>query len=212
MNPATPAKFRAKQSGRWHTPKKGRVIQGEKGIGRFAVLKLARKISVITREEVADSETILSYDFTRFDDDFVKEGEEQREVSLDEVEIEWEQRTPKAIAGTGRGTVIEMEALRGTWNKRMVEYLCRDVANLTDPVSRLSEKHTTDEFEIRVVCNGERRIVGHKEEETLKALIEDKAVFSIGGRFVSKECVYRFDMGTYKAFLDLRGGGGRSSR
>ena len=195
MNPATPAKFLAKENGERQTPEKGRVIQGEKGIGRFAVLKLARKITVITRERGADMETVVMYDFTRFDDDFVKEDGEEKEIFLDEVEIEWEQRTPDTLSGSERGTVIQMEALRGRWSERMVRELCRDVANLTDPVSRLMEKDATDRFEVRVVCNGEHRIVGHEEEETLKALIEDKPVFSIKGRFVSEGCVYRFDKG-----------------
>ena len=48
MNPATPTKFLAKKKGKWRTPERNRVIQGEKGIGRFAMLKLAKKITVTT--------------------------------------------------------------------------------------------------------------------------------------------------------------------
>ena len=196
MNPATPTKFLAKRKGRRRTPERNRVVQGEKGIGRFAVLKLAQKITVTTRVRGAASETVVAYDFTRFDDDFVEEAGEEKEIFLDEVKIDWDERTPETLPGGARGTVIEMEALKGAWSERLIELLCRDVANLTDPVSRLTRKDATDSFEISVVCNGQRRTVAHDEEETLKSLIEDKPVFSIKGRFLSKGCLYRFDAGS----------------
>ena len=196
MNPATPMKFLAKKGGRLRTTERNRVVQGEKGIGRFAVLKLARKVTVTTRVRGARSETVLTYDFTRFDDDFVVEDGEEREIFLDEMRVDWDERRPVTLPGLARGTVIEMEALKGAWSERVIAQLCRDVANLTDPVSRLTRKDVSDSFEINVVCNGEHRAVAHDEEETLKSLIDDKAVFSIEGRFLSKGCVFRFDAGS----------------
>ena len=193
MNPATPAKFLAKRKGRLLTPERKRVVQGEKGIGRFAVLKLAQKISVTTRVRGSELETVVWYDFTRFDADFVEEKGEEKEIFLDEVQIDWDEREPKTLPGEAHGTVIELEVLKGAWNERVIEQLCRDVANLTDPVSKLTHKETTDNFEVSVVCNGEKRVVADAEEKTLKALIEDKAVFSIKGRFLSEDCVFRFD-------------------
>lgn len=203
MNPATPAKFLAKRAGRRHTPLRGRVIQGEKGIGRFAVLKLARKISVATRTPGAELEAVVSYDFTRFDDDFVEEGGDTREIFLDEMKIDWDERNPEALPGGAHGTVITMEALKGAWNERLIDRLCRDVANLTDPVSRLTRRDAKDSFEIGVVCNGERREIAHDHEETLKSLIEDKAVFSIKGCFVDSDCLYRFDRGSGEEEVSL---------
>ena len=196
MNPATPTKFLAKKKGRRKTPEKNRVIQGEKGIGRFAVLKLAKKITVTTRVQDAELETVVLYDFTRFDDDFVEESGKEKEIFLDEVEIYWEQRTPTTLVGESRGTVIEMEELKGVWSERLIELLCRDVANLTDPVSRLTGSDPTDCFEISIVCNGQQRTLAHDEEETLKSLIEDKAVLSIKGRFLTEDCVFRFNAGS----------------
>ena len=203
MNPATPTKFLAKKKGIRRTSERNRVVQGEKGIGRFAVLKLARKITVTTRVRGTASETVVSYDFTRFDDDFVEEAGEEKEIFLDEVKIDWDERKPKTLPGDARGTVIEMEALKGAWSERLIELLCRDVANLTDPVSRLTRKDAADSFEINIVCNGERRVVAHDEEETLKSLIEHKAVFSIKGRFLSEGCVYRFDTGSGEEEVSL---------
>ena len=49
MNPATPKKYIEKKEGKERTPDKKRIIQGEKGIGRFAVLKLGKMITITTR-------------------------------------------------------------------------------------------------------------------------------------------------------------------
>ena len=203
MNPATPTKLLAKRKGTRRTPKKNRVVQGEKGIGRFAVLKLAKKISLITRTPGAELETVVSYDFTRFDDDFVEENGEEKEIFLDEVKIDWHERVPETLLGEKHGTVLEMEALKGAWNEQSIELLCRDVANLTDPVSRFTGKETKDSFEIAVECDGVPRVVSHDEEETLKALVEGKSVFTIKGRFESEGCAYRFDSGAGEEEVSL---------
>ena len=195
MNPATPTKYLNKLRGKRRTPGKSRVVQGEKGIGRFAVLKLAKEIFVTTRPAMANLETVVTFDFSRYDDDFLREEGMEKDIFLDEVKIDWLEREPQTLPGKAHGTVIEMRMLKGTWNERLVDAFCRDVANLTDPVSRLTRKTTKDSFEIRVICNGERRIVADDQEDTLKSLIEDKPVLSIRGRFVSERCLFRFDSG-----------------
>ena len=192
MNPATPTKYLNKLRGKRRTPSKKRVVQGEKGIGRFAVLKLAKEVFVTTRPAMAKLETVVNFDFSRYDDDFLEEKGTEKEIFLDEVKIDWSEREPQTLPGNAHGTVIEMRMLKGTWNERLVDAFCRDVANLTDPVSRLTRKTTKDSFEIRVICNGDPRIVADDQEETLKSLIEEKRVFSIRGRFVSERCLFQF--------------------
>ena len=51
MNPATPNK-KSKDNEVRKTPKKKRIIQGEKGIGRFAILKLGRDIKIRKRQRI----------------------------------------------------------------------------------------------------------------------------------------------------------------
>ena len=65
MNPATPKKHLAKRDGRGATPGKGRIMQGEKGIGRFAVLKLGRQITIATRQSGDALESVLTPDPAR---------------------------------------------------------------------------------------------------------------------------------------------------
>ena len=83
MNPATPQKYNKKQDEK-KTPEKGRVLQGEKGIGRFAILKLGKKITITTRPANSKFESVLKYDFTKFDDDFTSENSERKEIFLDQ--------------------------------------------------------------------------------------------------------------------------------
>ena len=191
------------------TPERKRVVQGRKGYRTFRGASSWRKrYASVTRPPVCAVEirlTVVWYDFTRFDDDFVTENGKEKEIFLDEVKVEWWERTPKALRGRTHGTVIELDALKGAWSERLIKFLCQDVANLTDPVSRLTRKEATDSFEIGVVCNGERRIIAHDEEETLKSLIEDKRVFSIEGGFSSKDCLYRFDKGNEEEEISLFG-------
>ena len=159
MNPAAPQKFLDKLDGSERTPIKKRVIQGEKGIGRFAVLKLGKVVTVTTRTEAADSEIVLVYDFSRFDDDFVREGWQEKGHFLDEIKIDCRRSEPVKLPGVMHGTVIEIEQLKGAWSESIIERLCRDISNLTDPVSRVTGRTTSDHFAVSIVCNGRSRSV-----------------------------------------------------
>ena len=203
MRPATPMKFLAKKKGKELTPGRNRVIQGEKGIGRFAVFKLARKITVTTRVRGTPLETVVSFDFTQYDDDFTKVEGKEKEIFLDELQIDLNERTPKTFLDDSQGTVIEMESLREEWSDRQIGLLYKDIANLTDPVSRLTRKQAEDKFEINIVRNGENYMIADKEMEDLKSLIEDKAVLSIQGHFTSEDCTYKFETASGKEEISL---------
>ena len=205
MNPAAPHKYLDKQKGKERSPNKNRVIQGEKGIGRFAVLKLGKVITVTTRQRDADSEMVLTYDFSRFDDDFVSEDGHSKDIFLDEIKIDCRQSVPKELPGVdGQGTVIEVRNLKGDWSDNIVTQLCRDVSNLTDPVSRLTRRKTDDAFEVAIFRNGEPWPVEIDEVESLKALIEDKAVLDISGCFRSSERRFAFQIDDDSAEVTLR--------
>ena len=192
MNPAAPQKYLDKLDGSGKTPGKKRVIQGEKGIGRFAVLKLGKVVRVMTRPDEADFETVLIYDFSRYDDDFVLENDQRTDIFLDQIKIDCVQSKPEKLQGKAHGTVIEIRDLKGVWNNKIIERLCRDVSNLTDPVSRITRRRASDRFEIAIICNGEPRLVEADGMETLKSLIEDKSVLNIHGHFQSDNNTFLF--------------------
>lgn len=188
MNPAAPKKLIEKREGANKTPKLRRIVQGEKGIGRFAILKLGRVTRITTRAEGENNETILVYDFSRFDDDFLlKDGRKMDDMFLDDIEIECSQSFFNLQLGEDHGTEIAVSNLKGTWTNTMIGQLCRDVDSLTDPISRITGRENPGGFEIRIYCNGERRVIGRKDSEILRSLIETKAVLDVKGLFDSKE-------------------------
>lgn len=194
MNPATPTKHLAKLDGRDTTPRKGRIMQGEKGIGRFAVLKLGREITIATRQSATDLEAVLTWDFSRFDDDFVYEHGDRQKVFLDQIRVGISQSEPDALASIEHGTVIVIRNLKGRWGRPTIKRLRRDVFALTDPVSRITGHEPPDPLEIVIYCNGNRQVtVEEQGAEQLRTLIEDNAVLKIRGRFDSTSNVFRMD-------------------
>ena len=198
MNPATPQKYFKKEEGKRQTPGKNRIIQGEKGIGRFAILKLGRNITITTRTKDSKFESVLEYDFTKFDDDFVSENGEKKEIFLDEIKIDCSEFSPSKIIRQSQGTVIEVKSLKEEWGKRIIEKLCQDISSLTDPVSRITGKKAEDSFDISIICNGKSESIEDKNTENLRGLIENKPVLKIQGEFNSEKNAFVFTEGEDK--------------
>ena len=95
LNPATPIKKLDKDKGRNRTKVHNRIIQGEKGIGRFAMLKLGRKITVVTRPIGGDQEFHVTYDLSRYSDDFLSDTGDEG-LFLDDIDVLFECRDRKS--------------------------------------------------------------------------------------------------------------------
>lgn len=196
MNPATPQKYFKKEEGKRQTLGKNRIIQGEKGIGCFAILKLGRNIIITTRTKDSKFESVLEYDFTKFDDDFVLENGKKKEIFLDEIKIDCSEFSPPKIIKQPQGTVIEIRGLKEeVWNRDTIEKLSKDISSLTDPISRITGQQTTDRFQISIICNGKTESVEDESAEDLKGLIENKSVLKIRGEFNSKRNGFIFTEG-----------------
>ena len=194
MNPATPSKHLAKLDGLGRTPGKGRTLQGEKGIGRFAVLKLGREIRIASRQSANDPEAVLTWDFSRFDDDFVSENGDRQTVFLDQIRADVSQAEPDALANVEHGTVIVIRNLKGRWGKPAITRLGRDVLALTDPISRITGREAPSPLEIVIYFNEQRQVVVEEQgAERLRALIEEKAVLNLRGRFDSSGAAFTID-------------------
>ena len=192
MNPATPTKYLSKQKGNLLSPVKKRVVQGEKGIGRFALLKLAKKITVTTRTPDSNLELVIRFDFTSFDNEFLNENGKEKEIFLDELKIDWDEQIPMKFTGNTHGTIIELENLKGSWNDKFFQRFTSDISILTDPISRLTHKLSTDNFVINIYFNGEKIIDEDKDLEGIKGLIENKSVFHIDGKFKNANNTFEF--------------------
>lgn len=141
LNPASPEKLLRKRVK--ETTSKGRVIQGEKGIGRFAILKLGRKIKVITRAKAETVEQVVDYDFSKFDDDFLSENGKEKELFIDDLTVSLQTNDPanviikkKINLGLSKidrkphGTCIEITNLKGSWSDEKVKEVYHDLARL----------------------------------------------------------------------------------
>ena len=142
VKPATPIKKIRK--GIQDTTPKGRKIQGEKGIGRFAILKLGKTIAITTRPKNEQREFVLGLDLSHYDDEFLHvDGVPRDDLLLKEIPVSLQimdsASTIRAttislghrkIRRSAHGTKIEISHLRGTWDKEKVEGVYGDLIRL----------------------------------------------------------------------------------
>ncbi len=121
LEPGTEFRFDQREAGR-RSPKFKRLPLGEKGVGRFAVHKLGRKINVITRVP-GELEVLISIDWRQFEGDRY----------LSEVPVTIAQREPEYFTGRTHGTLITITQLRDSWTRRRVRELHRAVTSICSP-------------------------------------------------------------------------------
>jgi signal transduction histidine kinase len=212
LNPATPEKKLRKRK-KSKTPK-GRIIQGEKGIGRFAMFKLGRKIRLITRHESENMEHVLEYDFSNYDNDFLTEDGVEKELYLDDLKVMKFDRTPKVftekkrtvginiVENLAHGTRIEIGDLKCLWSHKKVESVFMDLSKL-EPIfsvrrrekARKEGRNTKNygDFRVWINLNGERQHLEENFLEKLNNLLDSKPVLKIEeGEFDAKKREYTF--------------------
>ena len=156
MNPAAPFKLLNKIKGTERTVKTKRIIQGEKGIGRYATFKLGKKVEIITKQE-RSKEIKVTSDLTGYDDEILYEKGETDIKYLDELEFEYEIR-PKLIhflAGKlivrgkkkqreNHGTLISITNLSDSWSKSKIENIFSDVLRIESPFTEITKSFLID--------------------------------------------------------------------
>jgi signal transduction histidine kinase len=119
----------------------GRRKLGEKGIGRFSVERLAKKVTIITKVNGADKliEMVINWDVYENEDRFF-------------TEIKHPIRYVKADINKN-GTTIILEGLRDIWNEDSIIELKKELY-LIKPLNIGSlSKNFKDDLEINVECN-----------------------------------------------------------
>jgi signal transduction histidine kinase len=194
VNPATPIKKLNKIT--QGITDKGRKIQGEKGIGRFALLKLGRTINLTTRSKESAGEFKLQFDFSPYDEDFLTENGQQRIMFLDDLGARlWTfNRAREITAGRLKlgnrtverlpwGTKIEITNLQGVWTREKVEQVFEDLVRLQsifdETTTNGKKKSKADEFEVLIYKDELYQSFSDKYLETLRHLIVDNSVFRI---------------------------------
>jgi signal transduction histidine kinase len=192
-SPATPIKKLAKALE--DTTPKGRKIQGEKGIGRFAILKLGKTISVVTRPAKSAEEYTLNLDLSRFDDDFLTEDGKEKSLSLAEIGITLE--TSKAtqikaatmdlgartLTREAHGTRIEVSNLRGSWTEHRIEEVYEDLIRLQSIFDRIEDDEDDEDeapdFDVLIYKDSEFKNYSRDYVKLLRTLIKQNAVLRI---------------------------------
>lgn len=192
LRPATPSKLDRKKN-RQNKTLKGRIIQGEKGIGRFAIHKLGEKIELFTKAE-SYNEIKLEMDFTEFNPekaDLFNQPPTEYKL-LDEVNNSWFENNPPEEIKKGKGTLIRIYNLRENWKENDFEELYKSIQRLIPPMDENAEKlgvNFKQDFSIEVFKNGE--IYSSEDVITFKDVIE-RAQFTMIGS-VSKDGVLNFE-------------------
>lgn len=219
MNPATPNKF-TKDVNEQRTPC-GRVIQGEKGIGRFAMLKLGKTIEMVTRPERKNVEYKLVFDFNKYDDDFLTENEKKKEIFLDDLGFELEEAAPNVFVSrditfgnrtfsgsvNAKGTRIVISNLRGAWSEKKFKSLSDSFERFGGMFGSQGQESSEDTkakgFTIGLFHNGEY-LLNERRAESLASLTEQKAVLSVeNGIYDNERQELRFTLNGLPRTLDL---------
>ena len=219
MNPATPNKF-TKDVNEQRTPC-GRVIQGEKGIGRFAMLKLGKTIEMVTRPEGKNVEYKLVFDFNKYDDDFLTEDEKKKEIFLDDLGFELEEAAPNVFVSrdisfgnrtfsgsvNAKGTRIVISNLRGAWSEKKFKSLSDSFERFGGMFGSQGQESLEDTkakgFTIGLFHNGEY-LLNERRSESLASLTEQKAVLSVeNGIYDNERQELRFTLNGLPRTLDL---------
>lgn len=212
LNPATPDKL--KQKSRKETTDKGRILQGEKGIGRFAIFKLGRTIKITTRrqcqneegkfiDKVEQKENILSYNFSNYDDDFLSENGKEKELYLDNLSVFIDERSPEVMIEKNvqlgilnkkrepHGTVIEISDLKSSWSVDRVERIQKEIGKLQP----IFAKEETDDFHVWIYKDNKVHVSQDQYKEQLLTCLNNKSVFKIkNGKYISATNRFEFSL------------------
>lgn len=121
MEPGTD--YRTRQfKDRKRTTKYKRLPLGEKGVGRFAVHKLGRDITLISRQ-YRKPEVVVQIDWVQF----------EKARYIGDVKVDVTERPARVFAGDQTGTRIEIGRLKDKWTRGMVRELYREVKSICSP-------------------------------------------------------------------------------
>lgn len=212
MNPATPIKYLQKKIKK--KTKKGRVIQGEKGIGRFAAFKIGASVQIVSRStENSDSEIIVSSDFSMYDSDFLEEDRKKKDIFLDQLTAECKIiRPPQEIVEKDivvrnvkrkrlpQGTIIRLSNLRKhNWSKDEIDDITEDILRLESPFQPKGK----EDFIVEIVINGKSLYKADEIKEKLTGYFNRAPIVVKNGRYNDKENTIIFNVNNIKKTLEI---------
>jgi signal transduction histidine kinase len=180
LRPATPNKFDKKKRKEIRTVK-GRIVQGEKGIGRFAIHKLGEKIDLLTKAK-GENEVKLEMNFVDFNPDDANLFNQPADYKLlDEVANNWYVQNPPERVTNESGTIIRIYNIRELWSANDYKELYQNIQRMMPPVddnARLLGVDFVQDFSIEMYKEGNLYV--DEDVRTFADVIE-RAQFSMIG-------------------------------
>lgn len=105
----------------YRTPKYNRIFLGEKGIGRFGVHRLGKKIEIISKMN-GKKECLLQIDWDQIN----------KSKYIEDLPIKLEEREPKYFTES-TGTLIKITKLRNNWSRGTLREVARSINTLNSP-------------------------------------------------------------------------------
>lgn len=180
LRPATPNKFDKKKR-KYLTTDKGRIIQGEKGIGRFAIHKLGERIELFTKAK-GENEVKLEMNFVDFNPDDANLFNQPTDYKLlDEVSNNWYVQSPSERVMNESGTIIRIYNIRELWSLNDYKELYQNIQRMMPPIddnARLLGVDFVRDFTIEMYKEGNLYV--DEDVRTFADVIE-RAQFSMIG-------------------------------
>ncbi|QVK21761.1 sensor histidine kinase [Mycoplasmatota bacterium] len=205
MNPATSVKKHLDSNS------ENRVPQGEKGIGRFSMFKLGNKVNIITKTIDENFGHNLTFDFSDYDNEFLQQNGEEKEIYLDSIYAEYEKIYNVEILKKNKGTIIEITGIKGSWNSKKVREFVDEMVRFI-PIKfqdKESNKVKKNTFEIRLLKDGIKLRNFEEAAKEIRNIVEHKAVIKITDGFYDekkKTVSFNYQKGdsiVRKGFIDL---------
>ncbi len=197
MNPASPIKLIGKSQGHRKTNNKKRIIQGEKGIGRYSTFKLGKKVEIITKAE-KKKEIIVISDLTMYDDEIISYKGKQEPQYLDQIEFDYIIRSQSqqfvssqlVLRGikkrrTSHGTLLKISHLTNSWTKDKIENIFYDVLRLESPFSEVKS-----DFIIDFKLNDKPFVREKLVDKNLNDIFESAPIRATDGKFDNEQIFF----------------------
>jgi len=207
MNPATPSKKLLKVN----EPKTtlGRVLQGEKGIGRFATFKLGNEVTLVTRARGHEYETTLVVDISALDEESGLQESVTVDLYLEDVAALLDVDAPRVFDGTGiigseHGAQLAITGLRASWNQKLVDGAFDDLDRLQPLMwGDVAEGRLNSSFEVVFLQDGVDLGLGRKRTEDFEVAL-DRAVLKVrNGRFDPEARSLAFNLNGRRVTLNI---------
>ncbi len=101
----------------------GRLPIGEKGVGRFAVHQIGRRLELVTRA-IGTREIAVAVDWDAFD---------EPDAELESLKVPVVERDPVVFLGSATGTLLRMSGARVPWTPKLLEKVQRTLRRLQSP-------------------------------------------------------------------------------